>query len=138
MNFRRALLTALCDNPTVHIRGVEVTDRRDFAVKLVEACQQLVLSIGRKFRPSLSGIAPSLELAMKSFGAKGYQGYIVISEIDSVIRMQRTIEFEGPLRSVMQLHDDVAIIMIGSNTVINEIVGDYDRPFYMSFRVFRL
>ena len=58
--------------------------------------------------------------------------------MDQVIELQRTFEFEGPLRSVMQLYDDVAVAIVASNDIINGLVGDYERPFYMSFRVFRL
>jgi len=52
--------------------------------------------------------------------------------------MQRPIEVEASLRSVMQIYDDVTVVIIASNEMINELVGDYDRPFYMTFRVFRL
>lgn len=75
---------------------------------------------------------------MLAFGAAERQGYLILSDIDRPMRMQRTFELEGPLRSVMQLHDDVAIVLIGSNDVINKMVGDNKRPFFMSFRVFRL
>jgi hypothetical protein len=39
------------------------------------------------------------------------------------------IEFEGPLRSVMERYNDVAVIIPASNEIINGLVGDYDRPF---------
>lgn len=136
--FVQALGVALPESPIECVRGGKVANTRDFAVQIVESCQRLVKGIGGRFHPSMSGIAPSLESAMLAFGAAERQGYLILSDIDPPIRMQRTIELEGPLRSVMQLHDDVALVFIGSNDVINKMVGDYERPFYMSFRVFRL
>ncbi len=136
--FVKFLRDALSGDPVECINGSQALNRHDFAVLIVEACQQLVATLGSRFQPSLLGIAPSLEEAMLTFSAADRQGYLILRDIDPAIRMQRTIEFEGPLRSVMQCHDDVAVILIGSNDIINEMVGGYERPFYMSFHVFRL
>lgn len=116
----------------------DVSNLRNFATRVVNACQNLVFALGVPSLLRMLSIASSLEEAMEVYSQRSRQGYLILSNMDDVIQMQRTIEVEGPLRSVMQIHDDVAVVIIASNDTIDELVGDYDRPFYMSFRVFRL
>jgi len=75
---------------------------------------------------------------MKHFSEVERQGYLILNNIDSIISLQQTIEVEGPLRSIMQLRHDIAVVLCGSNKIIDKLVGDSHRPFYLSFRVFRL
>lgn len=134
----QSLQDALDEHPVELIDGGQVLDRRDFALRLVTACQRLVSGLEGpplQGRPSIAG---SLEEAMLRYRDEGRQGFLLLNDMDPVIEMQRTIEFEGPLRSVMQRYDDVAVVLLASNDTINHLVGDYDRPFYMSFRVFRI
>ena len=74
---------------------------------------------------------------MALFHESDRQGYLLCNKIDAAIESQSSYEIEGALRSVMQLQNDIAVILCGSNDVIDEI-GRSDRPFYLSFRVFRL
>lgn len=84
------------------------------------------------------GIASSLEIAMKAYDAANKQGFLVLNNMDPVINMQRRIEFEGPLQSIMQLRNNIAVVIVATKSTIDKLVGDRDRPFFMSFRVFRL
>lgn len=118
------LLRTLSSYPVECIRGSKAQNRRDFAVQLVESCQRLVQAIAGRFQPSLTGIAPSLYEMMSAFRAADRQGFLILTDIDPVIRMQQNLDFEGPLRSVMQRQNDVAIVIAGSNKVINQMVGD--------------
>ncbi len=116
----------------------DISSLRGFAVNVVEACQNLVAALGAPSLNRALGIASSLEEAMEVYSKNSRQGYLILGNMDQVIGMQRTIEIEGPLRSVMQLRDDIAIVIVASNETIDGLVGDYHRPFYRSFRVFRL
>lgn len=116
----------------------DISGRRQFVARIVISCLNLVAALGVPFLEERPNIASSLQEVMGVYSGRGRQGYLILSDMDRVIEMQRTFEFEGPLRSVMQLYDDVAVAIIASNDTINGLVGDYDRPFYMSFRVFRL
>lgn len=136
--FVRSLQDNLADSPVGYIDGNYALKLRDFAVAIVESCHRLIGALGVSVKQRDLSIANSLDEAMQVFDATGHQGFLIIDNIDPVIEMQRTIEIEGPLRSVMQLHDDVAVVLCGTNKVINDMVGNYERPFYMSFRVFRL
>jgi len=137
-DFVRFLQGTLAGSPIEYIDSDRVSRLRDFAVAIVESCRCLVTTIASLPMERTPGIANSLKETMLAFDAAERQGFLIIDNIDSVIEMQRTIEIEGPLRSVMQIHNDVAVVLCGSNRVINDMVGSYDRPFYMSFRVFRL
>lgn len=116
----------------------DVSTLTDFATKIVETCQSFVVALGAPSLQRMQGIASSLEEAMKVYGQSNRQGYLILSDMDNVLDMQRTFEIEGPLRSVMQLRDDIAVVILASNDTIDGMVGDYKRPFYCSFRVFRL
>lgn len=120
------------------IVGSGVSNREEFVAKIVIACLNLVAALGVPFLERRPNIANSLAEVMDLYSERARQGFLILSELDRVIEMQQTIEFEGPLRSVMQLQSDVAVVIIASHDTINGLVGDYARPFYMSFRVFRL
>ena len=71
------------------------------------------------------------------FREKSCQGFLIIHHIDKVIAAQGHYEIEAPFREVMQFHDDVAIMWHGTRETIVEI-RQYERPFYLSHRVFWL
>lgn len=115
----------------------------NFSQVLMERFEGLVSQLGvRKklayeIRGQRFGIASDLERAMDIFGETGRQGCLILDRIDRVMGMQSTIEVEGPLRSVMQPKNTIALILSGSHPTINALVGDSRRPFYLAFRVFR-
>ncbi len=116
----------------------DLLDCNDFAAELVAACQDFAGALGQSVLQRRLNIASSLEEVMDLYGEGDRQGFLLLNNMDNVIKMQRTYEIEGSLRSVMQIFDDIAVVIVASNDTINGLVGDYDRPFYMSFRVFRL
>lgn len=116
----------------------DVSDCSDFAAQLVAACQDFASALGQPVLQRRLNIASSLEEVMDLYGKRERQGFLILNNMDKVIETQRTMEVEGSLRSVMQIYDNIAVAIVASNDTTNGLVGDYDRPFYMSFRVFRL
>lgn len=137
-SFVESLQIALDGELQECVFGSGISTHEEFATQVVGVCLRLVAALGVPFLERRPSIATSLEEAMQLYRDRRRQGYLILGDMDRVIEMQRTFEFEGPLRSVMQLYDDVAVVIVASNDIINGIVGDYERPFYMSFRVFRL
>ena len=135
--FVEALQVALDGEIQECIVGSGISNHEEFVARIIIACLNFVAALGVPFLERPPNIASSLAEVMDLYGERARQGFLILSEMDRVIEMQQTIEFEGPLRSVMQLQSDVAVVIIASHDTINGLVGDYARPFYMSFRVFR-
>lgn len=135
--------TALTGQISETVECGDIESLSHFSRVLGRRLERLVSRLG--FRDSIAyrcrsrefGIAADLDKAMEFFGTAGRQGYLILNGVDRVVNMQRTIEVEGPLRSVMQLKSNIALVLSGSNGTIDMLVGDSRRPFYMSFRVFR-
>lgn len=138
------LKSKLSSNPVECTDGRGLNTYREFAEAMAKDCKKLSAALGIRSRIAHSlrkralSISQNLEETMRAFDVTERQGFLILNHIDPIISSQRTVEIEGSLRSVMQLRDEVAVILCGSNDVIDGMVGDYDRPFYLSFRVFRL
>ena len=137
-SFVEAIQVALDGEIQTFIPCGVVEDRREFVTQIVVACQGFVLALGQPMLERTPSLASSLEETMALYRKQDRQGFLILGDMDRVIEMQRTMEIEGSLRSVMQIYDNIAVVIIASNDTINDLVGDYNRPFYMSFRVFRL
>lgn len=87
--------------------------------------------IAYRLRSHQFGMASEFKRAMEFFGEAGQQGYLILDRIDYAIDMQRTLEVEGPLRSVIKLDYNTALVLSGPNRTINTLVRDSRRPFYM-------
>lgn len=116
----------------------------EFSDQLASHLEKLVSTLGLRhrlryrFRNRQFGISKDLDEAMKSFRESERQGHLILNNIDAVIELQTGMEVEGPLRSIMQQKHDIAVVLSGTSRVIDKLVGDSHRPFYLSFRVFRL
>ena len=137
------LQTTLIGQRSEVVDCVNIKSLSEFASAFGKQCERLVATLGFRARWQYwsrhrrFGIANDLREAMNNFAAVEQQGYLTVNRIDGVIDMQKTMEIEGALRSVMQLQHDIAVVLCGSHDTINKIVGDSHRPFYLSFRVFR-
>ena len=145
------LVNALRSKLVAQIHGNQIRSVENFAEAVAKSCSDLQAKLGtmKKLRLPLTGakvestypslsIATNLTATMRIFNAADSQGFLVIRNIDHVVALQNSIEIEGPMRSAMQRHNDIAIVVCGSNNVINKLAGESDRPFYMSFRIFRI
>ena len=135
--FVQELNEALSGQPCVLIDGQNAVSGRPFARALIQGCDQLVESIGIGMEPDNCTVSGHLLATMRLFQAQQQQGYLVFNSIDPMIQSQTIFEIEGALRSAMQHNDHVAVVLCGSEATINEMGGS-DRPFYCSFRAFRL
>ena len=137
------LKAALIQQPTEFVDCFGIESTSEFSSVFSKRCGCLAKTLGitsflrYRRRNRRLGIANDLRDAMDMFGSKGQQGYMVLNQFDGVVEMQKTMEIEGALRSVMQLRSDVAVVICASHSTINKLVGDSHRPFYLSFRVFR-
>lgn len=74
---------------------------------------------------------------MKLFEQEPRQGFLLLVDVDKVIRAQLSFEIEGALRGAMEKHSGVAVAILASLEEI-QLIGRWDRPFYMSFRAFHI
>jgi hypothetical protein len=79
----------------------------------------------------------SLQVLNEALSKRKSQGYLLIANFDEIVSTQDSFAVEASLREVMQFHSDLAVIIAGSRETIITI-GQYDRPFYLSFRIFWL
>lgn len=133
----RKLALDLSDRPYQVIDASNCQSGQQFAVAFADACNALVGAIDTSLPPRRFSLSGMLAEVMQQFSQAERQGFLFINHIDSLIQSQHTFEIEGALRSVMQLHDDVTVVLCGSNEII-DLIGQSDRPFYLSFRIFRL
>ena len=127
----------LRDEPLCVIDGRNPTNLSAYANDVVRACEQLLSTIGAPCPERPDMLSTWLSHLQHCFHAEDRQGYLLVNHIDDVIRAQETFQIEGPFREVMQFNDDVAIAWLGSRNIILEI-HQYERPFYLSHRVFWL
>lgn len=127
----------LREHPLQVLDGRQPRSLSAFANEIAQACGKLLDSIEAQKPQRADSLSQWLSHVQKSFQEANRQGYLVVNQIDDVIRAQDTIELEGPFREVMQFNDDVAIVWLGSRDVILEI-HQYERPFYLSHRIFWL
>jgi hypothetical protein len=121
--------------PFAVIDGRESESGRAFSEKQVSACNSLVLAIGEKTALRSLTVSGYLQDAMLLFQTCEKQGFLMFNHIDPMIGSQGTFEIGGALRSAMERHDDIAVVLCGSKTTIVKMCQD-DRPFYCSFRTF--
>lgn len=117
------------------IDGRESESGKAFSGKLVSACNSLILAIGEKTTLRSLTVSGYLQDAMHLFQSCEKQGFLMFNHIDSMIESQGTFEIEGALRSAMERHNDIAVVLCGSKMTIDKMRQD-DRPFYCSFRTF--
>ncbi len=122
--------------PLAVIDGRESESGKAFSEKLVSACNNLMRAIGEKTALSSLTVSSYLLDAMHLFQMREEQGFLIFVHIDPMIESQGTFEIEGALRSAMERHNDISVVLCGSKTTIDKMRQD-DRPFYCSFRTFR-
>lgn len=127
----------LAQRPLAVIDASDATDLRSFAEEVVESCSALLQLIGSRLPSGSGSLAAYLGETERLFQKKSRQGFLVINHIDCVLELQKTIEIEAPFREVMQFHDDVAIIWLGTREAVIAM-HQSDRPFYLSHRIFWL
>ncbi len=101
------------------------------------ACESLVDQIGLALERDDMAINRLLSATMSHFRARERMGVLFLDALDAVIPRQPPYRFEAALRSVMQRESDVAVVLCGSSTIVDAMAGP-DRPFYKSFRRFRV
>ena len=121
--------------PVQHLAAETISSLEDFGRRYSTSCQDLVAQIGSRITPR-SSVSGWLQAAMVEFEEAGRQGALLISGFDNIVSLQRTFEVEGALRSVMQMSADVAVVIFATEKTLVKI-GQDDRPFYLSFPIFR-
>lgn len=123
----RTLDTALAQKPIATIGAGKAADLKSFAEAVVGSCHQLLSHISSRLPKGSGSLAMHLRETERIFRANGCQGYIVINHVDRVIELQNTFEVEAHFREVMQFHDDVAIIWLGTREAIIAMHQSDDR-----------
>ena len=135
-SFVEQLKVGTSDKPFALIDCREASSGLAFNNALVSACNSLATAIGEAGPPNWVTMSGYLLDTMQIFSRRENQGFLVITNIDRVIASQNSFEVEGALRSAMERCDAIAVVLCGSETTITEMGYD-DRPFYLSFPIFR-
>lgn len=130
-----ATRTEFDDKPLVVLDANSAGDLPTFAQAVADCCMRLLHNIWIDQQPIHRSLHAYLSHAETCFRSNEQQGYFVSNHIDTAFEGQNTFEIEGPFREVMRFYGDVAILWLGSTEAMIEI-GRYDRPFYLSHRVF--
>jgi hypothetical protein len=110
---------------------------REIAHLIWNGCANLAEQVGALAPESELPIDSCLADTMTRFSAEACQGVLFITGFDRAVRVQQLYTIEGMLRSVMQRANDVVVVLCCSHEVSLEICGP-ERPFYLSFRRFRI
>ncbi len=123
--------------PVVVIDASELVSGEPFSNAMLAALKKLCRLIHKRLPKRLVTLSAYLTATMNFYSDQGRQGFLIINHIETLIQSQGNFEVEGTLRSAMQLQDDVAVVLCGPNKTI-DLMGRSDRPFYLSFRIFRI
>jgi hypothetical protein len=126
---------ALSGEPLECISGDSIANLEDFGKSIVAASSGLVSSIGACAAIGRLSLSEVLNETMFEFRERGRQGFLVVNHVDRILALQHSYEIEGAFREIMQRFSDVAVLWVGSNSAILDI-GQSDRPFYLSHRIF--
>lgn len=125
----------ILDNVSITLDCTELSTSADFSQALTDHTNSLLKDLGEKPFVCTQYPGTCLQVLNDLLTRVHSQGYLLLLNIDDVISGQTNFEIEASLREVMQFRSDVAVLIAGSKSTI-VAMGQSDRPFYLSFRIF--